>query len=323
MPKPTPLTAPATPIALQPHHLLSPPPDRLTNTATTLSISHAQLEDNPTCIYTIHRLHPHEPPDSPDRQLLLYTIHTKPWPNTTRIICTPEAIPILHLRRAWLPGTRRWRIRLPEKQTEKEKADLLEASMPWTSPGPGPIGAGSARLNVRFANALPRCTSVSTRERNDEPPPYSAVAASEGNGSIRDEKPHSDVRGEGALPSYDSVRGDGPNALRDLLDAIEPPREPMPASFVGSGSSGVEFGSGGGRSGSEVELRVGQLGGSGTGVMMGNQKIVHITRHNAIDYSKSKPRSRPRWEAEVAEGVDLLLVSFLFLTEWFSNIVRY
>jgi hypothetical protein len=53
-----------------------------------------------------------------------------------------------------------------------------------------------------------------------------------------------------------------------------------------------------------------QLAASGTGVMMGNQKIMHITRHNAIDYSKSKARLRPRWEVEVAEGVDLLLVSF-------------
>lgn len=48
---------------------------------------------------------------------------------------------------------------------------------------------------------------------------------------------------------------------------------------------------------------------SGTGVMMGNQKIMHITRHNSMDYSKSKMKLRPRWEVEVSEGVDLLLVS--------------
>lgn len=52
---------------------------------------------------------------------------------------------------------------------------------------------------------------------------------------------------------------------------------------------------------------------SGTGVMMGNQKIMHITRHNSMDYSKSKMKLRPRWGVEVSEGVDLLLVSFLFV----------
>jgi hypothetical protein len=38
-----------------------------------------------------------------------------------------------------------------------------------------------------------------------------------------------------------------------------------------------------------------RFGFTGTGVMMGNQKIMHITRHNAMDYSKSKARLRPRW----------------------------
>lgn len=51
---------------------------------------------------------------------------------------------------------------------------------------------------------------------------------------------------------------------------------------------------------------------SGTGVMMDNRKIMQITRHNSMDYSKSKMQLRPRWEVEVSEGVDLLLVSFPF-----------
>jgi hypothetical protein len=120
------------------------------------------------------------------------------------------------------------------------------------------------------------------------------------------------------LPSYDSVRRDSPNSLRDLLDAIEPPQEPAPAlPFTSSSLQNASPDPGLGLaqtnaediSGSKVELRVMQLGGSGTGVMMGNQKIMHITRHNVIDYSKSKVKSRPRWEVEVSEGVDLLLVS--------------
>ncbi|KAJ5779168.1 hypothetical protein N7457_006888 [Penicillium paradoxum] len=310
MPKSTPLTAPATPIALQAHHLLSPPPDRLTNTATTLSISHPQ-EDNPIHTFTIHRLRAHEPPDSPDRQVPLYTVCSKPWPNTARIICDTEDTPILLLRRIWLSGVRRWGVRIPGKP-----GDILEASMPWTGEGPGSkvgVGSGGFRLDVRFVNAL-RATRVAL----DEPPPYSALERNgnlprEKETSIPDSVSTSRPAEDSTLPSYASVRRDSPNELRDLLDAIEPPQEPAPASYSLAGSSACAPGSGIGACGSKVELKVLQLGVSGTSVMMGNHKIIHVTRHNFMDYSKSKPKSRPRWEAEVAEGVDLLLAVSIVL----------
>jgi hypothetical protein len=127
-------------------------------------------------------------------------------------------------------------------------------------------------------------------------------------------------------PSYASARLSSSNTLRDLLDAIEPPQDPAPAPQAASTSESVSSSltstssSNSGPSsdkehvnpdpGSKIELRVAQVTALGTGVMMGNQMIMHITRHNAMDYSKSKSKLKPRWEVEVAEGVDLLLVSF-------------
>lgn len=206
-------------------------------------------------------------------------------------------------------------------------------------------------------------TDVAGVSGSDEPPPYSAVSAvagedTEGGGSTRcegdagvvqrDEKvhplhpllpnshsgspiaatqrhtqyPHS----PSLLPSYDSVRRDSPNPLRDLLDALEPPQEPAPAVLFPvstsasasasasrnastSSSSSPADAEANAAPGSKVELKLMHQVASGTGVMMGNQKIMHITRHNSMDYSKSKMKLRPRWEVEVSEGVDLLLVS--------------
>ncbi|CAP98117.1 hypothetical protein EN45_097410 [Penicillium chrysogenum] len=361
--KSNPLTTPATPIALQPHHLLSPPADLLTNTATTLTITPTQDTKSPSQTFTIHRIRAHESPDSPDRTVPLYTVHGKPWPNTSRVLCDTEGIPVLVLRRVWL--SRKWVVRRPDQQGE-----LLVASMPWGD-GPGSIiGVGGGfRLEVRFVNALAAMSRSVVGEGAgtvsgsvDEPPPYSAVSGvgvgREGDRNTdthadadagltqRNEKEiHSHPAGSlitspcarhtchpcspSLLPSYDSVRRDSPNSLRDLLDAVELPQEPVPAvlfrsststsssqnasaSTSTSTSTSSDPGIGSGRtnaeaSGSKVELRVMQLAASGTGVMMGNQKIMHITRHNAMDYSKSKARLRPRWEVEVAEGVDLLL----------------
>ncbi|KAJ5478352.1 hypothetical protein N7530_003861 [Penicillium desertorum] len=349
-----PLTSPATPIALQPHHLLSPPADLLTNTATTLTITPTQDTKSPSQTFAIHRIRAHETPDSPDRTVLLYTVHGKPWPNTSRVLCDTQGVPVLVLRRVWL--SRKWVVRLPDQQ-----GDLLAASMPWGD-GPGSIiGVGGGfRLEVRFVNALAVMSGSVVGEGVgtvsgpvDEPPPYSAVsgvgvygrggnADADAGVTRRNEKEIHSQPAEclitstsarhtfhppspSLLPSYDSVRRDSPNSLRDLLDAIEPPQEPVPAvlfrsststssslNVSASTSTSSDPGIGSVHTnaeppGSRVELRVMQLAASGTGVMMGNQKIMHITRHNAIDYSKSKARLRPRWEVEVAEGVDLLL----------------
>ncbi|KAJ5504459.1 hypothetical protein N7463_007333 [Penicillium fimorum] len=299
------------------------------------------------------------PPDSPDRAVLLYTVVGKPWPNTSRVVCDAEGVPLLVLRRAWLSSVRKWGVRLPDQN--QRTADLLAASIPWGGDGPGSrVGVGGGfRLEVRFVNALAIRSgagvvgsgsgSTSGLDVPDEPPPYSAVTGEEEHDrweedvgvAQRNEKeicppfpnshPHPaqspiisppshthHPRPPSILPSYDSVRRDSPHSLRDLLDAIEPPQEPAPASpFPSSSQNSQEsssLGLGSGHNaeadappGSKVELKVMQLAGSGTGVMMGNQKIMHITRHNVIDYSKSKVKSRPRWEVEVSEGVDLLL----------------
>ncbi|KAK4864706.1 hypothetical protein LT330_001329 [Penicillium expansum] len=353
--KSTPLTSPATPIALQPHHLLSPPADLLTNTATTLKITPTQDTKSPSPTFTVHRIRAHEDPDSPHRNVLLYTVHGKPWPNTSRVICDADGVPVLVLRRVWL--SRKWTVKLPEQHH-----DLLVASVPSADDGPGSrlgVGGGGFRLEVRFANALA-----------DEPPPYSAVSGvgvgetsgsgrCEGNAGMiqMNEKVHppppsshsqtpiastprhtEHPQSPSILPSYDSVRRDSPNSLRDLLDALEPRQEPAPATpFPASASQNVHASTSTSTNlgladaeadatpGSKVELRVMQVTTLGTGVMMGSQKIMDITRHNAMDYSKSKVRLRPRWEVEVSEGVDLLLAVniALIMAESVSTLSRW
>ncbi|KAJ5506064.1 hypothetical protein N7453_005021 [Penicillium expansum] len=355
--KSTPLTSPATPIALQPQHLLSPPADLLTNTATTLKITPTQDTKSTSPTFTVHRIRAHEDPDSPDRNALLYTVHGKPWPNTSRVICDADGVPVLVLRRVWL--SRKWTVKLPEQHH-----DLLVASVPSADDGPGSrlgVGGGGFRLEVRFANALA-----------DEPPPYSAVSGvgvgvgetsgsgrCEGNAGMiqMNEKVHppppsshsqtpiastprhtEHPQSPSILPSYDSVRRDSPNSLRDLLDALEPRQEPAPATpFPASASQNVHASTSTSTNlgladaeadatpSSKVELRVMQVTTLGTGVMMGSQKIMDITRHNAMDYSKSKVRLRPRWEVEVSEGVDLLLAVniALIMAESVSTLSRW
>ncbi|KAJ5344959.1 hypothetical protein N7541_007455 [Penicillium brevicompactum] len=305
MSKPHPLTAPAIPIALQTSHLLSPPPDRLTNTPTTLSIT---KESN--TLY-VHRLRPHEPSNSPEKQLL-FTVLEKQWPTGTRVIYARNT-PVLVLRRAWFSGLRKWGVKLPKGKGKARGADLLDASMPWTDGNT--IGAGRGfRLDMRFRNALAtrrRRATISTAR--DEPPPYTHAPGAGHRMAIEDALFFGSDQEIGVrsghvadiLPGY-SARYGG-SALHDLLDAVESPQDPAPASvveFPPRPSSGVERSSAG--AGSTVELRTVQSA-SGTGVMLGNHKVMHITRHNAMDYSRSKSRLKPRWEVAVAEGVDLLL----------------
>lgn len=114
--------------------------------------------------------------------------------------------------------------------------------------------------------------------------------------------------GGGPLPSYESVRRLSSTSLRDLLDAIEPPGEPAPASTTRyppprpRSEGGVAD-----RVNANVELKVAQLSGTGAQVTMGEKRIIHVRRERALDPNTSG--SMPRWEVEVAEGVDLLLVS--------------
>ncbi|KAJ5942595.1 hypothetical protein N7516_002763, partial [Penicillium verrucosum] len=377
---PTPLTTPTTPIALNPHHLLSPPADILTNTATTLTITPTQETKPSSPTFTVHRIRAHEPPDSPDRTCLLYNVYGKSWPNTSRVICDTEGVPVLVLRRAWL--ARKWTARSPD-----QNQDLLVASVPWTANGPGSragvgvgigVGGGGFRLEVRFVNALAVregsgvvggggggggegelmwlvCLVLTSRrptvlflrlqvrtlrevgvlvargmrgvvQRDEKVHPLHPLLPNSHSGSPiaatrrHTQYPHS----PSLLPSYDSVRRDSPNPLRDLLDALEPPQEPAPAVLFPvsasasasasasrnastSSSSSPADAEANAAPGSKVELKLMHQVASGTGVMMGNQKIMHITRHNSMDYSKSKMKLRSRWEVEVSEGVDLLL----------------
>ena len=99
------------------------------------------------------------------------------------------------------------------------------------------------------------------------------------------------------------------HSLRELLDAIEPPRKPAPASAVPYPTR---------RRWSEscidrrVELKVVQTSGTVAEIMMGDKKIVHVKRGRVVGVTAgggSGGNRRHRWEVEIAEGVDLLLVS--------------
>ncbi|KAJ5872592.1 uncharacterized protein N7529_004945 [Penicillium soppii] len=200
-----------------------------------------------------------------------------------------------------------------------------------------------ALTTYRFAGRE-RTSSIPEPHICDEPPPYSDVAgdveeerrstqrnekdglfhdSNYGNASPEQSPPDIRTQPDSAsiLPSYASARLSSSNTLRDLLDAIEPPEDPAPAPELAP-TSPFALSSSGSRSrprsghetadintGQRVELKVLQSAASGTGVMMGNHRIMYITRHNAMDYSKSKSKLKARWEVQVAEGVDLLLVS--------------
>lgn len=271
-------------------------------------------------------------------------------------------MPVLVLRRAWL--SRKWNARLPDQNQDLLVASVpWTADGPGSRVGVGGGGFRlevrfSNALAVREGSGVVGGGVGGGVSGSDEPPPYSAVSgvggeegggsgsgSCEGNAGVvrRDVKVHhpppsahsgspiastpghtQHTNSPSLLPSYDSVRRDSPNPLRDLLDALEPPQEPAPAALFPASASALRNASSSSSSGpadadahaapgSKVELKVMHQAASGTGVMMGNQKIMHITRHNSMDYSKSKMKLRPRWGVEVSEGVDLLLVSFLFV----------
>ncbi|KAJ5718028.1 hypothetical protein N7488_003674 [Penicillium malachiteum] len=371
MPSP-PLQPPSHPIALRRSHLLSPAPDRLTATPTTLRITRENTISGRD--FSVHQLRSHEEISSPRRSALLFTVSGRFWSNSQlREIRDAGGRPLLELRRIWWKG--QWSVRRPGSGS-----DLLQAEMRW--------GIGM-KMMVRFENALllgpsswdeeevqvrnrrntvstlhPHMNANVTRGRNTRrraadqesirtlpryenydgsPPPYSFVMAAEdddadhahqsssgsGNGSgggSSDESDNESLSGKAAtrdipLPSYESVRRMhrvSSHSLRDLLDAIEPPSEPAPASSSSLSSSRPR--SEGGLD-PKVELKVVQQSSTTAGVMMEGKRIINIRREKVMDYSASGLVPMPKWEVEVAEGVDLLLATsiVLIMAEFVKN----
>jgi hypothetical protein len=183
------------------------------------------------------------------------------------------------------------------------------------------------KMGIRFTNALVGRLGLhgDLGLRNEEdmeseapppytPPPYSAVLASAEDGrnqnhsggereSDSDSSENSVSKGRRQNyepPAYDSVRRSS-HSLRDLLDAVEPPREPAPAPL----SHQRRWSEGG--YDPKVELKVAKQNSRVTAVTMGERKIIHVRRDKVMDYNLSGPM--PKWEVEIAEGVDLVLVS--------------
>ncbi|KAJ5234445.1 uncharacterized protein N7469_003613 [Penicillium citrinum] len=206
---------------------------------------------------------------------------------------------------------------------------------------PGPAYTRPTPTRRRTISNYPHAPPIA----RDAPPPYSATAAaghathSSGNdstsntpsaassstslSSANDSDSDSDSKSRSTvLPSYESVRRmrrqSSRHSLRELLDAIEPPREPAPASAVPYPTR---------RRWSEscidprVELKVVQASGTVAEIMMGERKIVHVKRGRVVDYSGGARRHR--WEVEIAEGVDLLLAVCLVLIIAESQSVRH
>jgi len=291
------LQSPDHPIALLRTHLLSPAPDRLTNTPTTLSITRENTLSGRD--FTITQLRRDEPICSPRRNTLLYTVTGKFWSNSLqREIRDAAGRPLLELRRIWWKG--QWSV----KRAGGIGDELLNVDMRWT------IGT---KMGIRFTNALVgRLRGLRDEEDMEReapppytPPPYSTVLAesrNQGGESDSSESPFSKGgRQNYHPPTYESVRGAN-HSLRDLLEAVEPPREPAPAPLAHQrrwSEGGVD---------PKVELKVAQLNSQLTVVMMGERKVIHIRQDKVMDYNLSGPM--PKWEVEVAEGVDLVLVSY-------------
>ncbi|KAJ5097534.1 hypothetical protein N7456_008255 [Penicillium angulare] len=133
-----PLQPPDHPIALRRSHLLSPAPDRMTNTPTTLRITRENTTSGRD--FSVHQLRHHEEPSSPRRHALLFTVSGRFWSNSQlREIRNPSGRPLLELRRIWWKG--QWSVRRPGGVGD----DLLHAEMRW--------GIGM-KMAVRFQNAL-------------------------------------------------------------------------------------------------------------------------------------------------------------------------
>ncbi|KAJ5123480.1 hypothetical protein N7448_009577 [Penicillium atrosanguineum] len=299
------------------HPPSSPAPDRLTNTPTTLWITRENTLSGRD--FTVTQLRKDEPIGSPRRNPLLYTVTGKFWSNSCqREIRDASRRPILELRRIWWKG--QWSV----KRAGGVGDELLNVDMRWA------IGT---KMGIRFTNALVgRLNGVWRRRRNEEdmeseapppytPPPYSAVLAEDsrnhsgsgsgsGSGGESDSSESSvtkERRHNYEPPTYDSVRRSrrSSHSLRDLLDAVEPPREPAPAPL----SHQRRWSEGG--LDPKVELKVVQLNSGLAVVTMGERRIMQIRRDKVMDYNLSGPM--PKWEVEIAEGVDLVLAVTIVL----------
>ncbi|KAJ5668770.1 hypothetical protein N7462_009840 [Penicillium macrosclerotiorum] len=321
---------PDHPIALRRSHLLAPAPDRLTNTPTTLSITRENTLSGRD--FSVHQLRNHEPFDSPQRRTLLFTVTGKLWSNSLhRSIRDAAGRPLLELRRIW------WRKQWSVKRAGGAGDDLLSVEMRWA------IGM---KMAVRVTNAMLAAGRLDEEQQQQQqqehqqqqlqqrrrpgrrggrghprrepspPPPYSAAIAeagssesSSGPGSGNESDGSVESKGDHVLPSYDSVRRLGSrHSLRDLLDAVEPPAEPAPASSYAFlpqrrySEAVVE---------EKLELKVEQVNSTLAGVKMGDRRIIQIRRGKVMDFTLSGPL--PRWEVEIAEGVDLLLAVSIVL----------
>ncbi|KAJ5455848.1 uncharacterized protein N7458_004112 [Penicillium daleae] len=295
---PTSLQPPDHPLALRRTHLLAPAPDRLTNTPTTLTITRNNTLSGRA--FSVHHLRTHEPYDSPTRRSLLYTVTGKFWSGTqAREIRDAAGRPLLELRRMW--WQRAWSV----KRAGGAGEELMGAEMRW--------GAGlKMKMAVRVRNALlVGAGRRSAGEAEDEFLRSDAIASSSTApppSSIRRRRSTDTVSSKSThLPSYASAHRRSTHSLRELLDAVEPPAEPAPASSYAYAfpparrysETVVE---------ERAELRVVQMSNTVAAVMMGEKKIVSIRREKVMMDAQLSGRM-DRWEVGVAEGVDLLLVS--------------
>ena len=328
------LQPPDHPIALRRSHLLAPAPDRLTNTPTTLSIVRENTISGRD--FSVYQLRRNEPTFSPRRRPLLYTVTGRFWSNSLhREIRDAAGQPLLDLRRIW------WRGQWSVKRAGDTANELLNAELKWgigaklavrfenalvTNLNPNPWGASASaagrapppfnrRPRARPGDINPVPSSRQSydrppRSRRGAPPPYTALVTDvpDGDDLTSDADEMSISLKSCVLPSYASVRRCSTHSLRDLLDAIEPPAEPAPAS---SSSFSLPRPRSEGAINSRVELKVVQQSGTVASVTLGQRRIIRIQREKVMDFNMSGPM--PKWEVEIAEGVDLLLVSLLFL----------
>lgn len=332
--------APDHPLALRRTHLLAPGPDRLTNTPTTLTITRNNTLSGRA--FSVHHLRTHEPYDSPTRRSLLYTVTGKFWSGTqAREIRDAAGRPLLELRRNW--WQRAWSV----KRAGGGGEELMGAEMRWGAglkmkmavrvrnallvgagrrgESRGEQGPGQEE-DVEFLRSEYYPYPSGRRGRRQPgnqrrwdryvspPPPYSAIASSSTNPgpipALRRRRSTDTVSSKSThLPSYASAHRRSTHSLRELLEAVEPPAEPAPAS-----SFAYAYASPPARRYSEAmveeraELRVVQMSNTVAAVMMGEKKIVSIRREKVMMDFRLSGRM-DRWEVGVAEGVDLLLVS--------------
>jgi hypothetical protein len=332
----TTLQSPDHPIALGRTHLLASMPDLLTDTATTLIITRENTLFGPD--FLVHQLRWHKSLHSRQRQSLLFTVTSKFWRNSRhREIRNASGRPLLELRRQW--RQRIWSV----KQAGGGGDELLSAKMTFAIGMKILMRVTNALLAAsqldechqqqlqqhaqfrasQHAAVSPRPANRSPPPQEQSPPPYSAVIADHTGDSFASSNSsntgglavddnsllylNDDDSASTLPPSYDSTRHcSSHHSLQDLLDAVEPPREPAPSSSYASTPARRYLGTAVNK---QEELEALQLSHAVTTVTMGDRTIVRIRRGKTMNYH-TLSGALPRWEVQIAEGVDLLLVSF-------------